>query len=75
MFGVKYLIEPQFLASLVFSYHQLVRGVQNAAIQRKKMFVFLHKASFYGSCLLNNQNQNQTLFCRLGKWLPVLNPF
>lgn len=74
MFGVKYdLIEPQFLASLVFSYLQLVRGVQNAAIQGKKMFVFLHKASFFGSCLLNNQNQ--TLFCWLGKWLPVLNPF
>lgn len=74
MFGVKYdWIKPQFLASLVFSYLQLVRGVQNAAIQGKKMFVFLHKASFLGSCLLNNQNQ--TLFCRLGKWLPVLNPF
>lgn len=37
------------------------------------MFVFLHKASFFGSCLLNNQNQ--TFFCRLGKWLPVLDPF
>lgn len=49
MFGVKYdLIEAQFLAGLVFSYLQLVRGVQNAAIQGKKMFVFFHKASFLG---------------------------
>lgn len=73
MFGIKYdLIYPQFLASLVFSYHQLVGGVQNTAIQGKKMFLFLHNTSFYGSCLFNNQNQ--TFFCKLGKWLPVWDP-
>ena len=61
MFRIKYdLIDPQFLVSLVFSYHQLVGGVQNTAIQGKKMFIFFHNASFFGSCLFNNQNQ--TLF-------------
>ena len=58
MFGIKCdVIDPQFLASLVFSYHQLVGGVQNTATQGKKIFVFLHNTSFFGSCLFNNQNQ------------------
>ena len=63
MFGIKCdVIDPQFLASLVFSYHQLVGGVQNTATQGKKIFVFLHNTSFFGSCLFNNQNQ--TFFLR-----------
>lgn len=58
MFGIKCdVIDPQFLASLVFSYHQLMGGVQNTAIQGKKIFVLLHNTSFFGSCLFNNQNQ------------------
>lgn len=48
MFGMKHdLIEPQFLASCVFSYHELMRGVHSAAVQGKKMFVFLHNASHF----------------------------
>lgn len=75
MFRIKYdLIDPQFLVSLVFSYHQLVGGVHNTAIQGKKMSVFFHNASFFECCLLNNQNQT-LIFCWLGKWLPVSDPF